>query len=92
MLQRKKNDKEAGTKKRKKRSLNISFQNTRKSVGGVQQSDKEGPGQTENTHQSSRRFSERTREGTVKRGQERCRGKYTEQSYHAHKPRKIFSP
>lgn len=44
-----------------------------KSVGVEQRSDKERPGQTINTHQCSRKFSERTRERIVKRKQERCR-------------------
>lgn len=82
VLQREKNDKETEKKKR----FEYIFPKHSKSVGGEQQSDKEGPGQTKNTHQNSSKFNERTRGRTVDGKQERCRGKDTEQSKYIQEP------
>lgn len=69
----------------KKERVEYIFPKHLKSVGGEQQSDKKGRGQTENTHQNSSKFNERTGERKVKREQGGCRRRRsTERSYYMH--------
>lgn len=57
--------------KKKRRGLEYIFPKQLKCVGGEQQSDKEGQGQTQNTHQSGTEVQWEDKEGIINRKQER---------------------